>query len=143
MPEHDFHVVGGKEEDIARWKRMEKMNNLLFHGRVAPYQEQVAFSHGGTFTTSFLSPLKLFEYMSSKRAIICSDIPVLREALNDETALLVPSADTVAWCEAIKKLENPSVRSRYAENAYQRFIQEFTWKARAAAILKSMDATGA
>ena len=39
--------------------------------------------------SSYTSPIKLFDYMSHKKAIIASDISVLREVLNEKNSILV------------------------------------------------------
>jgi len=40
-----------------------------------------------------MSPLKIFEHMSSRKCIFSSDIPVLREVLNDANAVLAVPDD--------------------------------------------------
>ncbi len=47
-----------------------------------PYQEAIAGSSGGD-TARFASPMKVFEYMASGRPILSSDLPVLREVLDE------------------------------------------------------------
>ena len=39
--------------------------------------------------SDFTSPLKLFEYMSHKKPIIASDLPVIREVLDEKNSILV------------------------------------------------------
>ena len=57
-----------------------KMDILL-----APYQDRVTVAQSDNITTErWMSPLKLFEYMAAGKAIICSDIPVLREILEND-----------------------------------------------------------
>jgi len=145
---HNFHIVGGNPEDIRYYKDMTKNNNVLFHGFIepskinlyrnscdillAPYQFKVAVAGDQGFSSSkFMSPLKVFEYMSSKKAIICSDLPVLREVLNDNNSILVKPDDINSWIAAINKLENNNLRSKIAENAYSDFINYYTWEKRA------------
>ena len=40
--------------------------------------------------SDFTSPLKLFEYMSHRKPIIASDLPVIREVLNKKNSILLP-----------------------------------------------------
>jgi len=51
------------------------------------------------------SPLKMFQYMAHKKPIIASDLPVLREVLNNNNAILIPPDDIDAWVKAIYKLK--------------------------------------
>ena len=41
--------------------------------------------------------MKMFEYMAAGRAILSSDLPVLREVLNEENAILLPPDEPAAW----------------------------------------------
>lgn len=85
----------------------------------------------------YASPIKLFEYMASGRAIVATDLPSTAEIVtHGETALLVPPSDVPALAAALADLyENPDLRARLAENARQLAHARYTWEARARAIL--------
>src|SRR5690606_12700869 len=88
MPEITLALVGGPEATAetlrARWARHGlPAENFLYAGQVAPERVPVylaafdlcAMPH--PFTQQFAyytSPLKLFEYMASRRAILASDL---------------------------------------------------------------------
>jgi glycosyltransferase involved in cell wall biosynthesis len=148
IPDVTFHIIGGKDKDIEYWKNKEDLSNLVFHGFVepketykyrnmcdillAPYQSD----EEGNRSSKYMSPIKLFEYMSSKKAIVCSNFKVVYEALNDECAVLVDSSDLNAWEEAVNKLiKNKEKREKLANNAYEKFLKYHTWSARAQKIL--------
>ena len=102
-----------------------------------PYQRQVAASSGGDIGRYF-SPMKLFEYMAAGRAILSSDLPVLREVLSDENSLLLPPGDLDAWEAGLLGLRDDSAkRAALAANSL-RDAQNFGWEARAARILAGM-----
>ena len=103
---------------------------------LAPYQREVR-THGGSNTARWMSPLKLFEYMAAGKAIVCSDIAVLREVLeHDKTAWLCPPDDIEAWCAALTALRDDSeLRRRLGDSAKKTFLLSHTWKSRAAAVL--------
>lgn len=69
----------------------------------------------------FMSPLKLFEYMSARRPMVASSVPVLKEVLRDgENAILASPEDPDSIAESILKLmKNTSYALMLAENAYQ------------------------
>jgi glycosyltransferase involved in cell wall biosynthesis len=157
MPEVDFHCVGGTQEDIARLTPRHHRNNLFFHGFVkpgevykyrnacdillAPYQEKVGVWGGGADIGKVMSPLKIFEYMSSRKAIVCSNLPVLREILNPSNALLVACDRVEAWVEATGRLQRDErLRQMLAQQAYDDFVTRHTWKRRAERILATMTA---
>jgi glycosyltransferase involved in cell wall biosynthesis len=85
----------------------------------------------------YTSPMKLFEYMASHRAIIASDLPGIAEVITDgENALLVPPSDAPALAEAIKRLrDDAALRQRLADAAYTEVMAHYTWAARAQNIL--------
>ena len=54
--------------------------------------------------------MKLFEYMAAGKAIICSDIPVLHEAVtHEETAIMVSPGNLNEWVEAVSRLRDDEV----------------------------------
>lgn len=88
----------------------------------------------------YASPIKLFEYMASRRAVVASDLPSAAEVVADgDSALLYPPGDVAALAAAITRLrDDPSLRDRLAERAYERAMARYTWDARAAAILQKV-----
>lgn len=150
FPELELHIVGGAADEVEYWRK-SATPNVTLHGHVphalvanwlasfdillAPYQRKVAVDGGGD-TAGYMSPLKLFEYMASGRAIICSDLPVLREILRPgQSAFMVEPDDIAAWAEAVAQLiASPEKRHRLGQNARADLIKEFSWSARAKAI---------
>ena len=87
----------------------------------------------------FTSPLKLFDYMAAGLPIVASDLPSLREVLDDgDNALLVPPDDPRALASAIRRLlVNPGLADRLRRTAYQN-VQGYTWDARANRIIEAL-----
>jgi len=153
LPQYDFHIIGGRDADIAHWRRQAPAN-LRFHGflqpalldqarerfdvLLLPAQRSVIVPHSHEDIAGYMSPLKLFEYMASRRAIISSDLPVLREVLDERMAVLVPPEDTDQWVAAIQRCENWSYRSALAEAAYNAFREHYTWEKRAQRVLSGV-----
>ena len=102
---------------------------------LAPYQQNLQIANKGENTSGFMSPLKIFEYMAAKKAIICSDLPVLREVLNDSNAILVSPLKIQEWIAAIEKLMDDRIRARFAASAYDDVKKNYTWNKRAHNIL--------
>lgn len=151
----EFHVVGCTESqarEFFNWK--ETPANLHFYGfvapsatesfrqkcdiLVAPYQNNLALKSGKN-SSEYMSPLKIFEYMASRKAIIASDLPVIREVLNDTNAVLCPCSSIDAWKQSILRLSaNPEERHRLAGNAFMDFENKYTWYKRAGGILTAI-----
>lgn len=153
MPEVTFVLTGGNEQDIATWrKKLHGQENIIFTGAVdntlvprylcaadvllMPYQTQV-YVYGNTTaeTSRYMSPLKMFDYLAAQRPIVSSDIPVLREVLNENNAVLCAPAEVEQWVHAIKRLrEQPDWSQQIAIQA-RRDAEKHTWRARVRRVL--------
>lgn len=144
----DFHIIGGNEKDIIYWKSKINFKNLIFHGFVqpnetykyrnicdillAPYQGDTE----GNKTSKYMSPMKLFEYMASNKVIICSDLKVIYETLDKESAIFVDSLNIDEWEKAIVDLsKDKDKRDKLSNKAYLNFLNNFTWESRVKKIL--------
>lgn len=153
LPEVNFLVAGGMPEDIEMVKREVfrlGLHNVYLTGFIPnaeiplyqaacevllmPYQYSVAASSGGDISR-YLSPMKLFEYLACGRAICSSDLPVLREVLSEETAVLIKPNDSEAWITAIQRLrQRPDLLERLARNAREE-ARRHSWENRARRML--------
>lgn len=138
-------IVGGSNRDLVTYKAMAVKSNIseqeiIFVGRKEhreipyylrafdiltmpfPYTKHYAF---------YMSPLKLFEYMASGKPIVASDLPVVREVLNESNALLVEPDNVEKFVEAIKLiLANPDLGTALGHRALVD-VQDYTWIKRA------------
>src|SRR5690625_374578 len=153
-PQGTFHIIGGLEEDISKWKRLtEKLSNIKYYGfvphaetgkyiqacdvMIAPYLEVVhSYGNNNINLSKWMSPLKIFEYMSYGKAILTSDLPVLREILTDRVnAFLCTPSDINSWLNALKTLEDKHVTKTVGFNARKTFEMNYTWEIRAKKII--------
>jgi glycosyltransferase involved in cell wall biosynthesis len=83
------------------------------------------------------SPIKIFEYMATGRAIVASDFAQMGEILRDgETALLAPPADPAAMAAAFERLySDPDLRGRLGAAAQDEARRLHSWDARMSDIL--------
>jgi glycosyltransferase involved in cell wall biosynthesis len=155
FPEIEFSVVGGLDKDVKFWlKETAEINNIKFHGHVshsalgefyrifdimlAPYQIGINQCDGKSDTSRWMSPMKIFEYMSYSKPIISSDIPVLREVLNESNSILVAPSDIKAWTMAIKTLKCQVKRKNLGTRARSDLLKYYTWDKRAQLILREL-----
>ncbi|MCC7500665.1 glycosyltransferase [Candidatus Nomurabacteria bacterium] len=82
----------------------------------------------------FTSPLKLFAYMASQKPIVASDLPSIREVLDESCGYLVSPDDSGALAEGIRRAVADSEASNKAALARER-VEQYTWTARAGKIL--------
>ena len=155
-PDLGFAWAGGDPEAVDRWRSRlaaAGVENTVLLGFVPnerlpllhaasdillmPYEERV-FLSGGNLST-FYSPMKLFEYMASERAILSSDLPVLHEILNEDNAVLLPPEDIEAWDGALVRLvHDDEGRLRLGRQA-RRDASRYTWEARARTALDGLE----
>lgn len=152
LPDVEFMVVGGTPEQVEAF-RCTAPANVVLYGHVAPsqlpelyprmdvvlapYQRTVRLDGDVGDTAAFMSPMKLFEYLAWGAAIVFSDLPVVREVLEDgRNALLVEPADVDAWVAAILRFrDEPGLADRLGANARADYLAEHTWDHRAARVL--------
>jgi glycosyltransferase involved in cell wall biosynthesis len=156
VPWADFHVVGGEQKTVEALRSDPALpNNVRLHGFVpppeaerlclafdvllAPYQPDVRVAGGGE-TAAWMSPLKVFGYMAASKPVLCSDLPVLREVIEDgRNGILVRPDDPDAWAAALRRLlEDRALRDRLAATAHADFLARHTWRQRATRVLEGL-----
>ena len=113
--------------------------SVIFTGRV-PHSEVnkyislidiMPFPRKPYLVCEMVSPLKPFESLACKKAVIVSSCAALKEIIKDgETGLVFEKANTVELTEKLKILiANKELREKVAENGHQWVRQNRTWKA--------------
>ncbi len=138
-------VLGGDEKGIARLRSLlpaegagvDFVGHMPHHmvcERLARACIAVLPNRAGS-VSEFTSPLKLFEYMAAGCAVVVSDLPVLREVLDEDEASWFVPGDARSLAQAIRRLvDDPA----YARNMGERLTikaHDFTWEARAMRLL--------
>jgi glycosyltransferase involved in cell wall biosynthesis len=149
FPASSFVWVGGRPVDVQTWIDLAAergLTNITFTGFVPnediplyqaaadillmPYGAAISTSSGGN-TARFCSPMKMFEYMASGRAIVTSDLPVLREVLDESMTVFCPPEDAGAWGTALSRLiADPALRGQLGQRARQA-VERYAWIERA------------
>lgn len=83
----------------------------------------------------FTSPMKLFEYMASGTPIVASDVPALREVLDESVALFFAPDDPQSLADALHAaLADEAGAAKRAQAAFER-ARDFSWAKRAERIV--------
>lgn len=78
-----------------------------------------------------MSPMKLFEYMASGVAIISTDLPSIREIVDDNDVLFIKDNSPAEIANGIRILrDNPARAKALADSALKKAAQ-YTWRKRA------------
>ncbi len=155
----DLHFVwaGGEPEAVEAWRSrlaQHGVGNVTLLGFVPnerlqlvqaacevllmPYEKHIAGSGGGDSGAS-ASPMKAFEYLAAGRAILSSDLPVLREVMNDDNALLLPPEDVEAWDRGLKDVVRDEGRRLGLASRARADAARFTWVERERHILTGLE----
>ena len=154
IPDAHFVWVGGRREDIDFWRQRVDSNhiyNVTFVGFIPngslplyqsaadillmPYSSSIMGSSGTADSAGVASPMKMFEYMATGRAIASAYLPVIREVLNENNAVFCKPDDIPSWKFALERLlKDETLRAQLGEQARQD-AQGYTWLARAQRIL--------
>jgi glycosyltransferase involved in cell wall biosynthesis len=152
LPNCIFVFVGGNESEVAEFQeKAEGLENILILGHkphndipkylqaadvlVLPNSLKSKNKRYVLFSKYDTSPIKLFEYMASGTPIVASNLPSIREILEDASALLVEPDNPKALAEGISILLNDKkLGVHLAERALAK-SKEYTWDKRGERIL--------
>ncbi|MEX2162093.1 MAG: glycosyltransferase family 4 protein [Anaerolineales bacterium] len=155
LPKILFLLVGGRDADVAaRRHQAEGLLNVRFVGFVPnsdlpryqaacdvllmPYGRQVAGSSGSDIA-AYTNPLKMFEYLAAGRPILTSDLPILREVLNEENAIILPDQDLESWVSALAGLQGSQTQRDALSAAARKTSAEYSWEKRAQRVFHGLN----
>lgn len=156
-PQCQFLWVGGKAEAVKEWQSIINdlmLENIKLTGFIPnsklpvyqaaadillmPFGKVIAGSSGGN-TAEVCSPLKMFEYMATGRAILTSDLPVLREVLNESNALFYAIEDFNDLKLKFSQLvTDAALRDRLSRQA-KADVGQYSWKKRMEKIINAFE----
>lgn len=153
LPQAQFVWVGGRPADIEHWRQRAESDNVTFTGFIAnrdlplyqaaadillmPYSRSITGSSGSADSAAVASPMKMFEYMAAGRAIVSSDLPVIREVLNEKNAVFCQPDDVGDWRLVIEALLADADRRTVLGSWARHDVQGYTWVARAQRIMSN------
>lgn len=138
-------VIGGESAQVEDFKR--KYPRVMFLGH-RPYRE-IAGNQAAAdvlilpntgrdvISERFTSPLKLFTYMASGKPIVSSDLPSIREVLDDTGAYFVEPDNAGALAEGIEAALHDSEAQGKALRAHE-LVRAYTWDSRVDTILRAI-----
>ena len=151
-PDILFIAVGAKPKELKHYKKLarqygvEEKVRFFIHvdqKKLALYQKAfdvllMPFPHTKHYAY-YMSPLKMFEYMASKRPIIATNLPSIREILSEKNAIIVKPDDPSDLANGIKKiLEDKELAEQISEQAFKD-VDNYTWEKRVRNILSFIE----
>ncbi len=120
---NNYYIFGGTKVQMETLKRKYRLKNLFLNSHqnykkiqiilsqmdilLMPYSNKVTVSGNVSNTVTFMSPLKLFDYMCAGKLIISSDLEVLKEIVSNKQCVFVKNyLNPMSWLLEIKKIKN-------------------------------------
>jgi glycosyltransferase involved in cell wall biosynthesis len=149
-----FLAVGGNEKEVDFYKLMAQNlgveSQVLFFGRqeqaklalfqkaadilLMPFPKIAHYEY-------FMTPLKMFEYMAAERPIIASNLPSIKEILNEQNCFFCEPEDSEGLAKKIKQVfEDPVLVEKISCQAFQD-VSQYAWNRRASKILAFIEAS--
>jgi glycosyltransferase involved in cell wall biosynthesis len=139
-------LIGGNTEQIKKLKKEFPNADFLSFIPYAelPLVQQAAdvllIPNSAKFDISrlYTSPLKLFTYMTSGIPIVASDLPSLREIVDEQSVVFFKPDNAQSLIEAVKYVKNNPYKIKLiAENAKE-LVKQYSWENRARKILETI-----
>jgi len=139
-------LLGGRAEEISQIKLRGLSDRVLLIEH-QPYKKMPIYmkaadilvlpnKKGDSMSEKYTSPLKLFEYMANGAPIVASDLPSIREVLNENNCFFCQPNNPENLADKIKLVLNNSVLAeKIAEQAYGD-VKKYAWEKRAENIIK-------
>ncbi len=138
-------IIGGEEKQIILL--CKKYPGVLFLGprpyRELPINQKIADilvipnTAKDKISTSYTSPLKMFAHMASGVPIVVSDLPSIREVLNEDNSYFAEPDSPKSFADVIKKVLSDPARAQKSAKALDD-ARMHTWSMRASSIINSI-----
>jgi len=146
-----FVIVGGEPDDVQRCEKKAQdlgLYNVKFVGFVPQFKvPNYLFASDilvmpytkATPSHEYMSPMKMFDYLASGRAIVATDFPVIREVLHDmKNAVIVPPGGGGELALGIQWLfDHPKSAEKLGDQA-RRDAKQYSWENRVRRIVTWM-----
>jgi glycosyltransferase involved in cell wall biosynthesis len=131
-----FLFVGAKSYQAQEWtekaQQMGLGDHTLFLDVVPPEEAMVFLAEAALLISprlnSLSTPLKIYSYMYSGKAIVATDIPAHTLVLNSDMAVLVEPTSEAFADGIIRMLKNPALAEKIGVNAAQCAREKFNYQ---------------
>ena len=138
-PDVFWYMVGGEEKDFVQLVEGSLPSNLFFAGSRPHTEMPFWFSAADallvlgtirdTQSYKYTSPMKLFEYMTARRAIVAAGTPAICEIVSEKEVLLYEPDNSESLAAQVETaVTTPELERSHAS---MQLVRSHTWSARA------------
>lgn len=141
-------LVGGTEGDLSYYKNIAEKEGIsdrvIFTGFVKNNEVPMYLASSNALIAPFpkndhyefyMSPMKIFEYMTSNRPIITTNLNTIKEVLSTDSAIYTESGDVEAMVSGLLKIDKEPDFARLMSESARKEIEEHSWEKRAERII--------
>ncbi len=155
-PKNNYYIYGNKRHiKLSISKRIEKnlyLNDYVAYKKIPkillkmdllliPYISSITVAGDVGDITKYTSPLKLFDYLSVGRPILCSNFEVLKEIVSEnKNVIFVKNYQNVfAWKKEITKLSNQLEKMKIISKNNYNLSKKYSLRKRAKYIIEEIN----
>lgn len=133
LPNYQFNLIGGRTKELDLYPK--DLKNLKFYGS-KEYSEiplylkasdllLIPYTRAGNYwsPSSITSPIKLFEYLSVKKPVLCSDIEGIRNWVTDQEVTFFKADDIEDFIEKLTYLAENLKSEKILSKVNQGFLK--------------------
>lgn len=137
LPDTHLMIIGGAEKHIKFYKKralkLDIVEKTAFIGPCSISELPIYFAQADILvsprTRGYNTPMKIYSYLDSGKAVLATRLPAHTQVLNDEIAHLVESDRQSMASGMIELLKNSKLRIRLAAQAKKRVKEEYSFEA--------------
>ena len=123
---------------FAEYKNIPKILNK-YYLYLMPYSKKVFVRSNNLEVGSYMSPLKLFEYMASKGVVMATKMNVYKHVLNKNNSILLNNNSSKKWKNKIEKFFANKSNYNYLSKKSSIEAKNYSWDLRVKRILNFID----
>lgn len=147
LPNMVFVVIGGSRSQISALS--QAYPTVVFIG-TKPYKDLPRYQRAADIlvvpntmsdvvSSTYTSPLKVFAYMTSEVPIVASDVPSIREVLDEQTAYFFEPDQPKKLAEKIAEITHSPNEAAVRALQARKVVEHYTWDARANTIMSVIE----